>query len=103
MEIGRLRLVEIDFGSLVSFAGRPMKRKEQYIARLDEVTITREGDSAVIRYKEEGIMTTHLKSGAESASSSDEANLELFNDTLRAQDRLIAHARDLRANLQVRR
>jgi hypothetical protein len=40
-----------------------MKRKERYIARLDEVSITREGDSAVIRYKEEGILTSHLKIG----------------------------------------
>ena len=67
-----------------------MKRKEQYIARLNEVTITREGDSAVIRYKEEGIMTTHLKIGPEIASMSDEAILELFNDTLRAQAQLAA-------------
>ena len=67
-----------------------MKRKEQYIARLDEVTITREGDSAVIRYKEEGIMTTHLKIGPEIANMSDEAILELCNDTLRAQAQLAA-------------
>ena len=59
-----------------------MKRKERYIARLDEVIITREGDSAIIRYKEEGIMTTHLKIGPEISSISDEAILELFNDTL---------------------
>ena len=58
---------EIDFGGSVSFAGQPMKRKECYIARLDEVTITRDGDSAVIRYKEEGILTTHLKIGPEIA------------------------------------
>jgi len=89
-EIGRLTLAEIDFGSGVSFAGRPMKRKEQYIARLDEVTITREGDSAVIQYKEEGIMTTHLKIGPEMASMSDEAILGLFNDMLRAQAQLAA-------------
>jgi hypothetical protein len=36
-----------------------MKRKERYIARLDEVIITREDDSAVIRYKEEGMLTTY--------------------------------------------
>ena len=48
-----------------------MKRKERYIARLDEVTITREGDCAVIHYKEEGIMTTHLKIGPEIASMSE--------------------------------
>ncbi len=81
---------EIDFVAELSFAGRPMKRKEQYIARLDEVTITREGDSAIIRYKEQGIMTTHLKIGPEIAGMSDEAILELFNDTLRAQAQLAA-------------
>ena len=81
---------EIDFVAALFFLGRPMKRKEQYIARLDEVTITREGDSAVIRYKEEGIMTTHLKLGPEIGSMSDGAILELFNDTLRAQAQLAA-------------
>ena len=74
----------------LSFLGQPMKRKERYIARLDEVTITREGDSAVIRYKEEGILRTHLKIGPEIAGMSDEAILGLFNDTLRAQARLAA-------------
>ena len=67
-----------------------MKRKERYIARLDEVIITREDDSAVIRYKEEGILTTHLKIGPEIAGMSDGAILELFNDTLRAQAQLAA-------------
>ena len=67
-----------------------MKRKERYVVRLDEVTITREGDSAVIHYKEEGILTTHLKIGPEIAGMSDEAILELFNDTLRAQAQLAA-------------
>jgi len=67
-----------------------MKRKEQYIARLDEVIITREGDCAVIQYKEEGILTTHLKIGPQIAGMTDEAILELFNDTLRAQAQLAA-------------
>jgi len=82
--------VGIDFAAVVFFLGRRMKPKERYIARLDEVTITREGDSAVIRYKEEGILTTHLKIGPEIAGMSDEAILELFNDTLRAQAKLAA-------------
>jgi hypothetical protein len=67
-----------------------MKRKERYIARLDEVTITREEDSAVIGYKEEGIMSTHLKIGPEIKGMSDAAILGLFNDTLRAQAQLAA-------------
>ncbi len=81
---------EIDFVAALPFLGRPMKRKEQYIARLDEVTIAREGDSAIIRYKEEEIMTTHLKIGPEISSMSDEAILEFFNDTLRTQAQLAA-------------
>jgi hypothetical protein len=62
-----------------------MKRKERYFARLDEVRITREGDYAVIEYKEAGVPTTRLTIGPEIAGMSDEAILELFNDTLRAQ------------------
>ena len=93
MEWGAICLcnaVGIDFVTVVSFLGQPMKPKERYIARLDEVTITREGDSAVIRYKEAGMLTTHLKIGPEIAEMSDEAILELFNDTLRAQAQLAA-------------
>jgi hypothetical protein len=67
-----------------------MKRKDRYIARLDEVKITREGDSAVIEYKEAGVPTTHLTIGPQIADMSDEAILELFNDTLRAQAQLAA-------------
>ncbi|MFO1500634.1 MAG: hypothetical protein U1G07_20000 [Verrucomicrobiota bacterium] len=54
-----------------------MKRKQRYIARLDEVTIRREGEYAVIDYKEEGIPGTHLKIGPELAGMSDEEILEL--------------------------
>jgi hypothetical protein len=67
-----------------------MPRKEQYIARLEEVIITRAGDYAVIQYKEEGIMTTHLKLGPEIAGLGDETILGLFNDTLRAQAQFAA-------------
>ena len=93
MELGQTgvwSLVRIDFVAEFSFAGQPMKRKECYIARLDEVSITREGDSAVIQYKEAGILTTHLKIGPEIAGMSDEVILELFNNTLRAQAQLAA-------------
>jgi hypothetical protein len=70
--------------------GTPMKRKERYIVRLDEVNITSEGESAIIEYKEAGVPTTHLTIGPEIAGMSDEAILELFNDTLRAQAQLAA-------------
>jgi hypothetical protein len=84
------KLVGIDFVAVLPFAGQPMKRKERYIARLDEVRITREGDSAVIQYKEAGVPTTHLKIGPDIAGMNDETILELFNDTLRAQAQLAA-------------
>jgi len=67
-----------------------MRRNERYIVRLDEVNITREGESAEIEYKEAGVTTTHLTIGPETATMSDEAILELFNDTLRAQAQLAA-------------
>jgi len=62
-----------------------MKRKDRYIARLDEVKITREGDYAFIEYKEEGVPATRLQIGPEIAGMSDEEIVELHNERLRAQ------------------
>ncbi len=62
-----------------------MKRKQRYIVRLDEVTVRREGEYAVIEYKEEGIPATHLNIGPELSAMSDEEIVELYNDGLRAQ------------------
>jgi len=76
-----------------------MKRKERYIASLDEVSITREGNAAIIRYKEEDVPTTHLTIGPEIEVLSDEAILELFNDTLRAQARLAAEYKHMAVEL----
>ena len=62
-----------------------MKRRERYIASLDEVTITRDGDYVWIAYKEEGIGATRLQIGPEIAEMSDREILELHNECLRAQ------------------
>ena len=62
-----------------------MKRKERYIASLDEVTITRDGDYAWIAYKEEGIGATRLQIGPEISEMSDREILELHDECLRAQ------------------
>lgn len=67
-----------------------MRRKERYIASLDEVIITREAEDAVIQYRETGIPTTHRKIGPELAEMSDEAILELFNASLRTGAQLAA-------------
>ena len=62
-----------------------MKPKERHIARLEEVTITRKGDYAVIEYKEEGIPSTHLQIGPEISGMSDEEIVELYNECLRTE------------------
>jgi len=72
-----------------------MKRKEHYIARLDEVIITRDGDYAWIAYKEEGIRETRLQIGPEIAGMSDSEILELHNDCLRAQAKRAAQYKHL--------
>jgi hypothetical protein len=70
-----------------------MKRKERYIARLDEVKIAREDDTAIIAYVEEGVPTTHLKVGQELLGMSDQEVLNLHNECLRAQAQ---HAADFK-------
>lgn len=70
-----------------------MKRKERYIARLDEVIVTRNGETATIEYKEKGVMTTQLTIGPEIVTMTDEEILELHNECLRAQAKLAASYR----------
>lgn len=67
-----------------------MHRRERYIARLDEVLITREGETTIVAYREQGIPATHLQIGPEIAWMTDEGILEIFNEGLRAQARLAA-------------
>jgi len=70
-----------------------MKRKKRYIARLDEVIITRESEAAVIQYKESGITATHLAIGPEIAAMTDDEILKRHNECLRAQAELAASYR----------
>jgi hypothetical protein len=62
-----------------------MKRKERYIASLDEVTITRDGDYAWIAYEEDGIPKTRLQIGPEIGEMSNREILEAHNECLRAE------------------
>lgn len=61
-----------------------MKRKVRYIARLDEVRITRNGEVAIIAYHEPGVPTTHVTIGPEITEMTDQDILDLHNDHLRA-------------------
>lgn len=62
-----------------------MKLKRPHIAKLDEVTITRNGETSIIEYKEKGIWDTNLTIGPEIYSMSDEDILECHNDCIYAQ------------------
>jgi hypothetical protein len=70
-----------------------MKRRERYIARPDEVTVTRDGDSALIQYVEKGIPGTNLTIGPRIHQMTDEEIVEMHNECLREQTRLAASYR----------
>ncbi len=61
------------------------KIKRPHIAELGEITITRDGETAIIEYKEPGIGVTHLKIGKEIYQMSDEDVLNCHNDCISAQ------------------
>ena len=59
-----------------------MRLKRPYIASLEQVRISREGDTAVIEYVEPGFWTTHFKLGPEVREMTDQEILDTFNDHL---------------------
>ena len=61
------------------------KIKRLHIAKLDEVTITRDGETAIIEYKELGISAIHLKIGKDIIEMSEEDILNCHNAHIEAQ------------------
>ena len=59
-------------------------------ATLGKVRITKEREAAVIEFLEPGIATTHLTIGSAVVWMSDQEILDLFNETILAQERLAA-------------
>jgi hypothetical protein len=55
---------------------------------MDEVRITRKGDTATIEHADPTVSTTHLTIGPQLGSMNDSAILDLFNATIEAQERL---------------
>ncbi len=72
-----------------------MKPKKRYIARLDQVTITRKGSEAIIAYKEPAIPTTHLEFGENLRGVSDEEILASFNESLKDEANGVADYRHI--------
>ena len=67
--------------------------KRPRVARLQEVRITKEKESAKIEFLEPGIDTTHLTIGPGVSRMSDQEILVLFNGIIQAQERLAASSR----------
>lgn len=67
-----------------------MPRRMPAVASLDEVQITREGDDAVIEYKDPDIPTTYFHIGPSLCGMTDQQILDQFNDVLRADAEVAA-------------
>jgi hypothetical protein len=64
-----------------------MAKKRPRIARLDQVRISRDGEDAIIEFRDPTISTTHLRIGPRVQQMSDEEILLVFNQTIAAQIR----------------
>jgi hypothetical protein len=65
-----------------------MRSKRPRQASPDQVSITREGDVAVIENADPSISVVRLTVGPDLGSMSDAAILDLFNDVIEAQEKL---------------
>jgi hypothetical protein len=63
------------------------RKKKPHIARLDQVSISREGEDAVIEFLDGSTATTHLRVGPQVQDMTDEEVLLVFNRILAAQIR----------------
>ena len=68
-----------------------MRFKKSCVARLDEVLISREGDTAVITYKDKTIATVNLRIGPGLGKMSDQEILDVHNDIIHAQRKMAAN------------
>jgi hypothetical protein len=89
---GLRRLIWLVQGSLAS---RSTNRKVRYIACLDEVVVTREGDFARIQYRERDIADTLLHIGPEIGEMRDQEIVELHNEYLRNDGRQVDEDRQV--------
>ena len=67
-----------------------MRLRKPRVAKLNEVRITRQGETAVIDFKDKTISGVNLHIGPELASMTDQEVLEVHNDIIRAQQELAA-------------
>ncbi len=65
-----------------------MRLKKPYIASLDQVSISREGDCAIIEYKEPNVVTVNLVIGPEVRDMDDRGILHLHNSHIQAKQEM---------------
>jgi len=66
-------------------SGPDMRKRRPELTSLAEVRITRDGDVAVIEYRDRSVATTHFHIGSSLDAMSDDEVLEEFNAVLAAQ------------------
>jgi hypothetical protein len=67
-----------------------MRMKKPYIATLDQVRISRQGEYGIIEYIEPDVFTTNLKIGSQVSWMSDQEILDKHNHVLQVQQQLAA-------------
>jgi hypothetical protein len=67
-----------------------MRMKKPYIATLDQVRISRQGEYGIIEYIEPDVFTTNLKIGLQVGQMSDQEILDKHNQILQVQLQLVA-------------
>ncbi len=67
-----------------------MRPKKPYVATMDQVTIKRDGDAAVIEYVELNVLSVHLTIGPEIEDMTDREILALHNEGIRGREKLAA-------------
>lgn len=67
-----------------------MRSRKPYRATLDEVTITRDGETAIIAYHDPDVATTHFELGTEVGGMTDGQILDHFNKMIETRDMLAA-------------
>ena len=67
-----------------------MRRRRPHVATLEEVTITRHGDGAIIEYADRRIGTTHFRLGPEVQQMTDREILDRWNACVRGMEQAAA-------------
>ena len=75
------------------------KRKKPCLATQDEVTITRDGEIAVIDFKDEAISGVDLQIGPRLGEMTDQEVLDLHNSVIRSQQELAANYQHIAVEL----